>query len=184
MLTHKGTKAIETHRLILRPFRMEDAEAMYRNWAGDDEVTKFLTWPTHSSVEVSRAVLSDWTSHYGNPEFYNWAIVPKELGEPIGSIAVVGQRKDIRQAAMGYCMGRAFWRRGIMAEALTALIGFLLDEVGFDRIEADHDPRNPASGRVMEKSGMKHEGIMRQAGKSNQGIIDINRWAILNSDRE
>jgi len=84
---------------------------------------------------------------------------------------------------MGYCMSRAYWRRGIMAEALSALIGFLFDEVGFNRIEADHDPNNPASGRVMEKAGMTFEGTMRRAGLSNQGIIDVSRWAVLRSDR-
>ena len=184
MLNHKGTKTIETERLILRPFVMEDAQAMFRNWASDDEVTKHLTWPTHGSVEVSRAVLADWTSHYGESDYYQWAIVLKENGpEPIGSITVVHINLEVDGAAMGYCMSRAHWRKGIMAEALRGLIAFLFDEVGFNRIEADHDPNNPASGRVMEKAGMRHEGVMRQAGRSNQGIIDVSRWAILRSDR-
>ena len=184
MLHHKGTVTIETDRLILRRFALEDAEAMYRNWASDDEVTKHLTWPTHSGVEISKMVLTDWTSHYPEPDFYNWAIVLKENGpEPIGNISVVGINKEVDAATMGYCMSRAHWRKGIMAEALTAVIAFLFDEVGFNRIEADHDPNNPASGRVMEKSGMRHEGILRQAGRSNQGIIDVSRWAILKSDR-
>ena len=183
MLNHKGTVTIETDRLILRRFAMEDAEAMYRNWASDDEVTKHLTWPTHSSVEISKMVLTDWTSHYPEPDFYNWAIVLKENGpEPIGNISVVGIDNKVDAAMMGYCMSRAHWRKGIMAEALTAVIAFLFDQVGFNRIEADHDPNNPASGRVMEKSGMRHEGILRQAGRSNQGIIDVSRWAILKSD--
>ena len=184
MLHHKGTVTIETARLILRPFAMEDAEAMYRNWASDDDVSKHLTWPTHTSVEISKMVLTDWTSHYPEPDFYNWAIVLKENGpEPIGNISVVGINKEVDAATMGYCMSRAHWRKGIMAEALTAVIAFLFDEVGFNRGEADHDPNNPASGRVMEKSGMLHEGILRQAGRSNQGIIDVSRWAILKSDR-
>ena len=185
MLNHKGTQIIETPRLILRPFTMDDAPAMFHNWASDDEVTKHLTWPTHTSAEVSRRVLSDWTSHYPEPDFYNWAIVLKENGpEPIGSIAVVGIDQQVDSAHIGYCMARAHWRRGSMPEALTAVIPFLFDQVGFNRIEADHDPNNPASGRVMEKSGMRHEGILRQAGRSNQGIIDVSRWAILRSDRE
>ena len=184
MLNHKGTVTIETDRLILRPFAMEDAEAMYRNWASDDEVSKHLTWPTHTSVEISKMVLTDWISHYPEPDFYNGAIVLKENGpEPIGNISVVGIDNKVDAATMGYCMSRAHWRKGIMAEALTAVIAFLFDEVGFNRVEADHDPNNPASGRVMEKSGMRHEGILRQAGRSNQGIIDVSRWAILKSDR-
>ena len=184
MLTHKGTKTIETDRLILRQFTMEDAEPMFRNWANDDEVTKHLTWPTHESVEVSRLVLADWTSHYPEHNFYQWAIVLKENGpEPIGNISVVHVKDSTLCATMGYCMSRAHWRKGIMAEALTALIAFLFDEVGFNRIEADHDIENPASGRVMQKSGMTFEGTSRQGGHNNRGIIDLCHWAILKSDR-
>lgn len=183
MLNHKGTKVIETERLLLRPFTMADAPAMFRNWASDDEVTKFLTWPTHSDVSVTEMVLTDWTGNYAKPDFYNWAIVLKDHGpEPIGSIGVVGLDEKTACAEVGYCMGRALWGKGVMPEALNALIRFLLLEVGFNRVQADHDPNNPKSGRVMEKSGMTYEGTMRSAGLSNQGIIDVSRWAILRSD--
>ena len=185
MLTHKGTKTIETQRLILRRFTMEDAEPMFRNWASDDQVTKHLTWPTHAGVEVTRMVLADWTAGYAGDKFYQWAIVLKENGpEPIGSISAVHIKEKTRCATMGYCMSRTHWGKGIMAEALTAIIDFFFEEVGINRVEADHDPNNPASGRVMEKAGMTHEGTMRQAGHSNQGIIDVSRWAILRQDRE
>ena len=183
MLNHKGTKTIETDRLILRRFTMEDAEPMFRNWASDDEVTKHLTWPTHESVEITRMVLSDWTGSYPEPDFYNWAITLKENGdEPIGSIAVVRINPDTACAAMGYAMSRAHWRKGIMPEALKALVDFLFGEVGFNRIEAEHDVNNPASGRVMEKAGLRYEGTLRQSGRSNQGIIDVVWRAILKQD--
>ena len=183
MLNHKGTKTIETDRLILRPFAMDDAPAMYRNWASDDAVTKHLTWPTLPSVEVTKMVLADWTASYAKDDYYQWAIVLKENGpEPIGSISAVHIHEEIDGAVMGYCMGRTHWGKGIMTEALTALIDFFFTEVGVNRIEADHDPNNPASGRVMEKSGMIYEGTLRQAGRSNQGIIDVSRWAILRQD--
>ena len=183
MLNHKGTKTIETDRLILRQFTMEDAEPMFRNWANDDEVTKHLTWPTHSDVEVTKMVLSDWTSHYPEPDFYNWAIVLKENGpEPIGNISVVRINPNTDCAAMGYCMSRAHWRKGVMPEALKAVVDFLFDEVGFNRIEAEHDVNNPASGRVMEKAGLRYEGTLRQSGRSNQGIIDVVWRAILRED--
>ena len=185
MLTHKGTKTIETDRLILRQFTMEDAPAMFRNWANDDEVTKHLTWPTHSDVEVTKMVLSDWTSHYAKPDFYNWAIVLKENGgEPIGNISVVRINHNTECAAMGYCMSRAHWRKGVMPEALKAVVDFLFDEVGFNRIEAEHDVNNPASGRVMEKAGLRYEATLRQSGRNNQGIVDLVWRAILRSDWE
>ena len=185
MLEHKGTKTIETERLILRRFTMEDAEPMFRNWASDDAVTKFLTWPTHASVEITKMVLTDWTGSYDKPDFYNWAIVLKENGtEPIGNISAVHVNEKIDGAVMGYCMSRSHWGKGIMAEALTSLVDFFFAEVGCNRIEADHDPNNPNSGKVMKKAGMTYEGTMRQAGLSNQGIIDVSRWAILRRDWE
>lgn len=64
MLNHKGTKRLETERLILRQFKIEDYREMYKNWANDDEVTKYLTQPTHSSQEVSKDILTQWTGNY------------------------------------------------------------------------------------------------------------------------
>ena len=88
-----GTKRLETERLILRRFTLEDAEKMYENWAGDPEVTKFLTWPTHESAEISRQILKEWVAAYDNPEIYQWCIEEKESGEPVGSIAVVSRNE-------------------------------------------------------------------------------------------
>ena len=75
-MKHLGTKRVETERLILRRFTMDDADAMFRNWANDPEVTKYLTWPAHPSVEVSRMVLESWVSQYDDNAVYQWAIVP------------------------------------------------------------------------------------------------------------
>lgn len=71
-MKHIGTKNIETERLILRRFTLDDADAMYRNWASDDEVTKYLTWPAHSSVDITKMVLADWVESYKNDDNYNW----------------------------------------------------------------------------------------------------------------
>ena len=69
MLTHKGTQTIKTQRLVLRRFRAEDAGAMFANWASDDEVTKYLTWPTHSDLSVSQWVVNDWVSSYDKTNY-------------------------------------------------------------------------------------------------------------------
>ena len=68
-MEHMGTKRIETERLTLRPFRVEDAEAMYRNWTSDEEVTRFLTWPPHESVEETAALLENWCAEYAKPDY-------------------------------------------------------------------------------------------------------------------
>ena len=181
-MKHLGTKTIETERLILRPFTLADAEVMFRNWASDPEVTKYLSWPTHDSVEVSRWVLGDWCSHYGEPDFYQWAIVLKELGEPIGSIAAVRSNNEAKWVEIGYCIGPKWWRRGYVSEALNALIRFFFEEVGALRIQAKHDANNPNSGAVMRKCGMVCEGTLRRAGVNNQGIIDEVVYSILREE--
>ena len=183
-MKHLGTKYLETERLILRPFAIEDAQAMFDNWASDPEVTKFLTWPTHASVEISAMVLADWTSHYGEENFYQWAIVPRELGQPIGSIAVVNQKDGMASVEIGYCIGRNWWHRGIMTEALQRVIEFFFREVGANRVEAQHDANNPNSGAVMRKCGMTLEGTLRQAGQNNRGVCDLCVYAILAEDQK
>ena len=182
MLSHKGTQPIETSRLILRRAVREDAEAMFRNWASDPEVTKYLTWPTYEKVETAYQILDLWASEYEKPDYYQWMIVLKELGEPIGSISVVRQNERVEEAEIGYCIGSRWWHKGIMTEALIAVIEYLFTEVGMNRVAARHDPNNPHSGGVMRKCGMKYEGTHRACDRNNQGICDAAQYAILRSE--
>ena len=183
MLQHKGTVTIETPRLILRQARIEDAEPMFRNWANDAEVTKFLTWPAHGNVEITKRLLTSWVDSYQKDDYYQWMIVLKEMNEPIGSImaSTVGRAES---AHIGYCIGKRWWHKGIMTEALHAVMDYLFDEAGFNRIEAKHDVNNPNSGAVMKKCGMRFEGIARQSDRNNQGICDLATYGILRSDRK
>ena len=184
MLTHKGTQIIETPRLLLRKAVREDAAAMYRNWASDPEVTRYLTWNAYSGIEDADSILEQWTREYEKVNFYQWMIVLKELGEPIGSISVVRQNDAVAEAEIGYCIGRAWWHKGIVSEALAAVMDYLFREVGMNRIAARHDPNNPHSGGVMRKCGMKYEGTHRSCDRNNQGICDTVQYAIVRSDWE
>ena len=184
-MTHQGTKRLETERLVLRPFVVEDAQAMYDNWASDPEVTRYLMWPTHPNVAVSEMVLRDWVAQYDKPTYYQWAIVLKDRGdEPIGSISVVQDIDDrVRSAHVGYCIGRSWWHQGVTSEAMKCVMDFLFDEVGVQRVEARHDTRNPHSGAVMRKCGMKYEGTHRNADWNNQGLCDAAYYALLADER-
>lgn len=176
-MKHSGTKTIETQRLILRQFCMEDAEQMYHNWASDSQVTIFLTWPTHASVEVTKSVLENWVKEYDKPEIYQWCIATKEKNEPIGSIGVVGCDEKTAAMEIGYCISRAYWQQGITSEAMAAVMKYLIEEVGVARIEAKHDANNPNSGKVMEKCGLKYEGTKIRGGYNNTGICDVKMYA-------
>jgi len=183
MLTHKGTQPIETARLILHRCVMEDAEPMFRNWASDPEVTKYMTWPTYEKVDTAYQIMELWCNEYEKSNFYQWMVVLKEIGEPIGSISVVRQNESVEEAEIGYCIGRRWWHCGIMSEALNAVIDYLFVEVGLNRVVARHDTNNPNSGGVMRKCGMKYEGTSRASGRNNQGICDMVHYAITRNDR-
>lgn len=183
-MEHKGTKIIETERLILRPFHEEDAEPMFRNWASDPEVTKFLTWPVHENIEVSRQVVKIWVNGYDMPQNYQWAIELKKIREPIGSISAVKTDDRTESATIGYCIGRNWWGQGIMPEALQAVIAFFFSEVNMNCVNACHDPRNPNSGKVMKKCGMVYEGTWRAGGINNQGVCDESWYSILKTEFE
>ena len=182
-MNHLGTVSLKTERLILRKFTKEDISAMFHNWASDAEVTKFLTWPAHSSMEITKMVINDWLSSYNQKDYYQWAIALKSLGnKPIGTISIVHYSEDLNSVEIGYCIGRKWWHQGIMSEAFKAVITFLFEQVKVNRIAAKHDSNNPHSGDVMRKCGLKYEGTLRQAERNNQGIVDVALYSILAED--
>ena len=183
-MNHCGTLPIRTARLLLRPFAASDAPAAFRNWTADESVTRFLRWPAHESVSVTQSVLQSWIDCYADPSFYQWAIVPEGLGEPIGSISAVDHDDRTRKIHIGYCIGRTWWSQGYASEALEAVIRFFFEKVDAQRVESQHNPNNPASGRVMQKCGMRYEGTLRKADWSNQGIVDACMYSILRSEYE
>ena len=183
MLSHIGTKTLTTKRLTLSRFVAGDASGMFNNWASDDEVTRYLSWPTHKDIAISQKVIDSWLPNYESPKYYHWAIRIKESGAPIGSIALVAIDDGIEMCEIGYCIGRSFWNKGMMTEALQAVIAFCFHEVGFNRVIARHHVGNSASGKVMQKCGMKYEGLLRQVLKNNKGeFVDGKYYSILKEE--
>lgn len=181
-MDHMGTKTLETSRLLLRRFREDDVNAMFENWANDEEVTKYLMWPAHKSVEVSAMYIDSLMQGYVNLNNYNWGIELKEIGQVIGAIGVVGQDENVESVHIGYCLGRQWWNKGITSEAFEEIIRFFMDEVKVNRIESRHDPRNISSGKVMQKCGLKYEGTLRLSDYNNQGICDAAWYGLVRED--
>ena len=178
-MEHVGTRRLETARLILRRYVPEDARQMYAHWASDDAVTKYLTWPTHPDEGVTQGLIDNWVERYADPSVYHWGIELRDGGALIGDISVVHLSERARAAELGWCMGRAWWGKGYMPEAARAVLRYLFRDAGFNRVCAAHDVNNPKSGRVMQKIGMRFEGIGRQEGANKQGLCDLAHYAIL-----
>lgn len=181
-MTHLGTIQLETDRLLLRPLRLEDASAMYANWASDDEVARFVTWDTHETVEETQELMAFWEKQYDRSDFYLWGMVLKETGQLIGTFAFTDLSDRHQIAELGYAIGKAWWNKGYNTEAGQAILAFGFDQLGLNRIQAVHDVRNPASGRVMEKLGMTLEGTIRQARLVKGQFVSINLYGILAQD--
>ena len=183
MLTHKGTQTIKTERLTLRRFTPDDAQAMFDNWASDERVTRYLTWTPHKSPELTRQLLEGWCAAYETPSTYKWAM--EYEGELMGNISVVRISENSEWAELGYCMGHAYWNRGLMTEAAKAVIDFLFEAVGVHRIAISHAVKNPASGRVAQKCGLTYEGTSREYFKTSAGeFLDISHHGITRSEWE
>lgn len=152
-----GSIELETKRLFLRRFVVEDAKAMFENWASDSENVRYVTWDPHPNPQVTQASIERWLLHYQEENSYKWAICKKENPKQvIGDISVVSQDPQKEICEVGYILGKNFWCQGIMTEALKAVLHFLLLEVGFKEVQAKYVSLNPASGRVMEKAGMHY----------------------------
>ena len=182
-MIHKGTKTIKTERLTLRQFAASDAGQVFNNWASDDEVTRYLRWETHKTVEDSSCIIDTWLKGYESGESYNWAI-SLESGELIGSIGFVEINKTDSRAEMGYCIGRKYWGNGYTTEAAKAVIEFMFEEVGLNRVEAFHSVNNPASGKVLSKAGMTLEGTAKQKCYGKQGFQDCDLYGVIREEWE
>ena len=183
-MKHKGTQTIETQRLILRKFSMSDIESAYKNWASDVKITEYLNWKAHKDVLETEEKINKWILKSINKEYYKWAIIYKETGDNIGELHATKRDDGIDIMRVGYSIGSKWWYKGIAAEALSGIIEFMFKEMDVNRIEARHDVNNCNSGNVMRKCGMVCEGTLRQASKSNRGIIDVCIHSILKSDWE
>ncbi len=156
MLNHVGTPRLETDRLILRKFRISDANDMYNNWVTDSEVCRFWQWKPHQNIEETKAFLSDWMKEYAKPNYYHWVIVLKNTAQAVGYLYFADIDDQNNSLSVHYALSRHDWNRGIMTEACQRVFDFAFSVVGVERIHSYHHIENPASGRVLQKSGMRY----------------------------
>lgn len=176
-------KNLESDRLILRKFTSDDIEGMYNNWATDSETVKYVTWDVHESIDVTKEVVNAWIKSYDEGAF-NWVVEVKDTHEIIGNIDLVHINERSKTAEIGYCYGSKYWGKGYGTEALKLVINYLFNEEDFHLLEARHMSRNPASGKVMEKAGMKMDGVLRarEFDKNTNTWDDIVVYSIMKDE--
>ncbi|HZG52492.1 MAG TPA: GNAT family N-acetyltransferase [Pyrinomonadaceae bacterium] len=150
---------IETARLVLRKPVAADTPLIYEAYARDPEVTRYLSWRPHRAVadgeEHSAQLLAAWESG----KYFSWAIVVNDGGELAGMISA---RPEGWRVELGYVIGRRWWGRGLMTEAARAVVDYALARPEVWRVWGVCDVENLASARVLEKTGMRREGVLRR----------------------
>lgn len=174
MFKNIGTQTIETERLILRKFKADDVEDVFKYWASNPKVQLEYGEPVYSTKEQVQELINKWILDYDDNGFYRWAIVLKESNVNIGQIAFCRVYEEVATAEIEYCIGEDFWGNRYALEALNSVIEYMLCKSDFKKLEAFHREANPKSGRVLEKTVMKRVPTVRRfeiSGESTEGEI-------------
>ena len=183
MLTHTGKQNIQTERLLLRRFTIDDAQAMFDNWASDEKTVKYSSRKLHKDVDETKTILKSWISKYSDLSYYHWVIVYE--GTPVGAINLHALSNDDMNCRIAFSIGSKWWNKGITTEATRAVIDFAFNKLNMHRIAALHSATNVASGRVMQKAGMTYEGAMRKHSLRKDGVFeDMCIYGILKEEWE
>ncbi|MCT7969072.1 GNAT family N-acetyltransferase [Laspinema sp. D1] len=174
---------LESDRLILRKMTLEDAPDLFE-YASDPEVAQYTTWYPHQSLEDSHIFLNSVLENYQTPKGFNWGIIHKDHSKLIGTCGLVDWVQSDHYAEIGYALARPYWGQGYMPESVKAVVAFSFQETDLNRIEGRCKLPNHASARVMEKVGMKFEGILRQQMFIKGSFHDMKLYAILREDWE
>ena len=169
---------IETERLILRPFKIEDAKDIFA-YASDGENTRYMMFERHKSVDDALTFINSELKNYEKGNCYDYAFVLKETGGVIGSGGSMAVNIP-HSAEIGYIINKKYWCRGLVPEAMSALVDYFTKELKIKRIEGKHFVGNDKSGRVMEKLGMQYEGTMRQKVSAQGRYWDVKQYALIN----
>ena len=173
---------LETRRLLLRAPLRSDARDMFR-YAKDPLVSRYVVWQRHETPADSKEFLSGIIADNRSGGGITFAVQDKESGAMIGTLGFNWIDRENHVAETGYSFSREYWGRGLATEALRALMTYGFDTLHLNRIEGQCDVRNPASGRVMEKCGMRREGLLRQRYFLKGVYTDMILYAVLKSDR-
>ena len=169
-MERKGTTNLETERLYLRKLRLEDANEAFKNWCNDKDVSKFMMWETHKTVQDTEEWLKETLKVYEGNINYEWGIVLKETNELIGSIGVYSKKEFDGRYEIGYAISKKYWRNGYTTESLKCVMDYLIKEEGIENFIGRHAKLNGASGSVMQKAGFVYvkDGWGEKFDKSNK----------------
>lgn len=178
---HNTMPELTTSRLTLRKMLPKDAKDMYE-YACREDVTEYLLWSAHPNVGYTAKYLKYIQGEYKKERFFDWAIIWNENQKMIGTVGYTELDMQNKCAEIGYVLNPLYHNRGIATEAVSRVIRYAFCELGMQRVEARYMIQNSASLRVMEKCGMKAEGILRSKMLVKGIYRDIGICSILKEE--
>ena len=152
---------IATARLRLRPITPQDVPSLFAVF-GDPAVCRYWSRPALPDLEAAAALQREIAQHFADRSLFQWGIAEREHDTVVGTCTLAALSQAHRRAEVGFALARAVWGRGYMAEALPVLLTCAFDTLALHRLEADADPRNARSIRVLERAGFRREGYLRE----------------------
>jgi ribosomal-protein-alanine N-acetyltransferase len=172
---------LTSERLVLRPFELDDAADVQRLAGAWQIAYTTLNIPHPYDDGLAEAWISGHRSAFAAGKEIVFAITLQPAGQLVGAIGLVIKKRH-RRGEMGYWIGVDYWNQGYATEAAWAVLDYGFRQLGLNRIYAYHFTRNPASGRVMEKIGMRYEGRLRQHVRRSEAFEDLDLYAILSQE--
>jgi RimJ/RimL family protein N-acetyltransferase len=153
------SEIIQTERLLLRKARMDDAPVIFESYARDPEVTRYLVWKPHQTIQETYRFLSACEQLWRTGKDFAYAITLKEDHSLIGMFSLHPMKMKVE---VGYALARLYWGKGFMTEVLRTVIDWAFTQPDIFRVQAICDVENVGSARVMEKAGMMREGLLQR----------------------
>jgi RimJ/RimL family protein N-acetyltransferase len=176
-----GVPVLETARLRLRPYRADDVEAMFALYS-DPRVMRFWSFPAWTERDQARSYLQRALAGMDSGEIFPWAVADRASDRLIGALTLFSLHVEQLRAEIGYSLSPEHQGRGLAAEALRCALAHGFDQLGLRRIEADIDPRNEPSWRLLEGLGFVREGLLRQRWQVNGELCDTAFYGLLADD--
>ena len=153
----QGTEQLTTKRLILRRYRPEDADTLYKNFGSDPAMYEYSGWNPYATLEMAADTVRDFIKSYADPTFYGWAI--EYDGRMIGTIGAYDYDAEQNSVEIGMSIERASWGRGFAGEALSCVFEYLTEHEQIRTVTAWCAAENIGSRKALTKAGMHETGI-------------------------
>ncbi len=169
---------LSAERVRLRWLRQQDADALFRIYC-DPEVTRYWSTPPMRFKAEARRLVREVHEEHSAGHLHEWGLAETDTDQVIGTCTLFNLDRDNRRAEVGFALGRTWWGRGLMAEGLTMLLDFCFARLELRRLEADVDPRNHASIRLLEQLGFRREGLLRERWNVGGELQDAAFYGLL-----